>query len=177
MEITLAIAFVAVLLTVWGLLFSSKRTQPLAWNKEMELFRNVRRILREERFVLAQHAHRIQNERQVAGAPLIAKETWIPFEPVPLSTLVVTEGNASDPTAELLTSLRHLWPRSGAGTRYTTYSETIEALDKPELFYNGDSYRALSINVKDIKTLRIEVRGANFNLAGHAMLANAHVSQ
>ena len=36
----------------------------------------------------------------------------------------------------------------------------------------------ISINVKDVNTLRIVVTGANFtNLSGHAMLANAHVSQ
>jgi hypothetical protein len=36
----------------------------------------------------------------------------------------------------------------------------------------------IAINVKDVKTLRIVVSGSNFtNYSGHAMLANAHVSQ
>jgi hypothetical protein len=38
--------------------------------------------------------------------------------------------------------------------------------------------RAIAINVKDVSTLRIVVSGANFtNFSGHAMLANARVSQ
>lgn len=36
----------------------------------------------------------------------------------------------------------------------------------------------IAINVKDVQTLRIVVSGSNFtNFSGHAMLANAHVSQ
>ena len=36
----------------------------------------------------------------------------------------------------------------------------------------------ISLNVKDVKTLRIVVAAANFtNYSGHATLANAHVSQ
>lgn len=102
-------------------------------------------------------------DRRVAGTPLLAAPTWIPEQPIPLSSIRLE----FDPEApfhgvtgrEPNDSL----PLQPDGTRYPSYADAIADLASPAVFEDRPTYRLLSADLTASQPVLRLGRGTYFD--------------
>lgn len=104
----------------------------------------VRRYLTDHRYVLAQSAAGEYPEAyQVTGTPLLAADTWLPSEPLPLDRIDLELESGADfaglsGSEPLSASVR---PFRADGTRYSSYASAMADLAAPAVFEDRSTYR------------------------------------
>lgn len=79
--------------------------------------------------------------------PLLTRPGWIPPGPLDLDAARLELVEQVDPTplAKALQEVGQYWPVRHDGGQIATYSDAVQAFDRPTFFFNGISYRLLSV--------------------------------
>jgi hypothetical protein len=127
---------------------ATERRSSLEISESQERWQRVRRYLNRHRIDLARSARGLYpSSWHVAGTPLLARPAWIPGRPVSLDQVVLSwEPGRQEPlvdgTEPASASVR---PLRSNGTRFQTYADAVEVLDRPRLFENRWCYRLLQL--------------------------------
>ena len=91
------------------------------------------------------------DQLRVEGTGLLARPDWLPAQPVELSQpeLRFHDRAAAPAVVGSGAESASVRPLDGAGERFATYAEAIEALDRPALFENRPLYRLLGADLRD----------------------------
>ncbi|MFJ1938848.1 XRE family transcriptional regulator [Kitasatospora sp. NPDC088160] len=113
-----------------------------------EHWRWVRSFLNDHRFELTNRLLAESTpERLVPGTPLLARQHWIPKQPVPLER-VRLRWVPDAPEADLdggEPELDRIRPRRRSGTAYRRYADAVRELARPRLFEDRSCYRLLDV--------------------------------
>ncbi|WP_395297236.1 XRE family transcriptional regulator [Kitasatospora hibisci] len=122
------------------------RTSPA---ESQEQWRRVRQFLNENRFALTQRLlAEATPDHLVPETPLLAREHWIPKEPVPLEQVQLRWQPEAAPALVdgSQDELDHVRPRHDDGVPYALYADAVRDLAKPRLFENRTCYRLLVVS-------------------------------
>lgn len=111
-------------------------------------WRAVRRHLNQNRHALARSAVRLyEPEWRVGETSLLARDAWLPSEPVPVEHIEMT-WSAEHPVPAVTGTEPEsdpVRPVRVPGHRYDRYTSAVRYLDPPSLFENRPSYRLLDL--------------------------------
>jgi len=111
---------------------------------------DVRRHLVENRYRLGlEAADDYPPDHHVAGTPLLAPPSWLPAEPIPLTSIALEfepDSVFTGMTGRGAATGGQL-PLRSDGTRYPSYAETIADLAPPAVFENRPTYRLLAADL------------------------------
>jgi len=145
-----AIALAGLLIAVIGVVAGYLKWR---WAKSQDAFLIVRNYLKEHRNELAMKA--FQEYRQPfleEDVPFLFQKEWMPEKPVLINRVKlesVKNNIAEDHSQKIITELKSMMPYSKTGFKYDLYTDAIEALDKPKLFINRESYRLEKISTQN----------------------------
>jgi hypothetical protein len=126
----------------------------------------VRRYLVENRYRLGvEAADEYSADRRVAGTPLLAPASWIPAEPIPLTSVrlefesdaVFTGVTGLEPVA------RRSLPFRPDGSHYDSYADAIADLASPAVFENRPTYRLIAADLAGPQPMLRFARGNYFD--------------
>ena len=126
----------------------------------------VRRYLVGNRYRLGvDAADEFAEERRVAGTSLLAPASWIPVEPIPLTSVrlefdpdaVFTGVTGLEPVA------RRSLPRRPDGSHYESYADAIAELARPAVFENRLTYRLIAADLAGTQPMLRFGRGSYFD--------------
>ncbi len=129
-----------------------------------EQWLEVRRELQQNRFRWGvEAAADYPADRRVAGTPLLAASTWIPAQPIPLTSIRLE----FEPDAEFhgVTGLEptDALPLRPDGARYSSYADAVADLASPAVFENRPTYRLLSADLTAAQPVLRLGRGTYFD--------------
>lgn len=138
-----------------GALFAAMALRPQrrtsANEKALTTFRNARRELIDNYQVLAHEALAVNRHWQQSQLPTLGQTDWILPSPIPLDKVdIALESEAADTRRDVaLRMASYHWPRDPLGLPIKTYAEAIEAYDKPNLWWDSDTYCLCKVSIQD----------------------------
>lgn len=145
-----AIALAGLLLAITGAVTGYLRWR---WVKSQDMFLIVRNYLKEHRNRLVMNAFQEYHASFLEeDVPFLYRQEWLPEKPVPIHKVKlesVKKLAAADNPLKIIAQLKTILPYSKTGFKYDLYTDAIEALDKPKLFINRESYRLVDIGMEN----------------------------
>jgi hypothetical protein len=132
-----------------------------------EQWRQVRGFLNDQRYALtARLLAENTPESLIPGTPLLARQHWIPEQPVSLEHVRLS-WKPDAPAAPLNGSepeLDHIRPHWEDGSVYRSYADAVRDLAKPRLFENRSCYRLLDVEASAAGPALTFSRGQYFDV-------------
>jgi hypothetical protein len=146
--LTLAVGVVGVVVAILALVVG--RPVLLDWwvKRSQRRFREARKLLRDSRVPLSSAAGRLYPFVPPRNLPLLFETGWLPRRPLGLESVVVSADAFERDCAPLIGLGRSL-PYTAAHTRYVSYADAVEDLDRPSEFANRACYRLTSVEPGD----------------------------
>lgn len=125
-------------------------------------WRHVRRHLNSHRHELAARAAQLYPpDLRVGSTPLLAPADWVPAEPLELGQVSLAWTGHAPPAADVTGPLSaHVRPLRPDGSRYASYAEALERIERPALLENRPIYRLLSASLATRP--RLELTGGRY---------------